>query len=101
MYYYHVNNTEVPRDLKSESFMAGFAELYNILMVNPNLRMVPIDKLDAVRAGLNCLGCSYRTRYRGPHAQQKDTHKADARAFTIYFKSQDRLASSPRRATKG
>jgi len=32
------------------------------------------------------LGYNYRTRYRGPHQQQRDTLKRNARAFTIYFK---------------
>jgi hypothetical protein len=52
------------------------------------MRMIPIDRLDAVRAGLNRLGYIYRTRYRGPHRPQHDTLKRNARAFTIYFKEQ-------------
>jgi hypothetical protein len=50
--------------------------------------MVPIEHYDAVKTGLKQLGYRVRIRYRGPHAQQRDTHKADARAFTVYFKDQ-------------
>lgn len=73
-------------ELVTESFIAGLPVLYQTIREYPRLRMVPIDRLDHVREGLNRLGYSYRTRYRGPHARQRDTHKADARAFTIYFK---------------
>ena len=69
-----------------ESFVAGFTGLYDVVSVNPTLRMVPISHLDAVRDGLNRLGYNYRTRYRGPHARQRDTLKRNARAFTIYFR---------------
>lgn len=74
------------KELKVESFIAGYRELYDVVSVNPRLNMVPIQHLDAVRDGLNRLGYNYRTRYRGPHARQRDTLKRDARAFTIYFK---------------
>jgi hypothetical protein len=47
--------------------------------------MVPIDRVEAVRTGLKQLGYRVRIRYRGPHAQQRDTHKQDAQAFTVYF----------------
>ena len=73
-------------DLVTESFVAGYQVLYQTVKENPELRMVPIDRLDAVREGLNRLGYNYRTRYRGPHDQQRDTLKRNARAFTIYFK---------------
>ena len=73
-------------DLVTEAFVAGYQVLYNTLRENPSLRQVPIDRLDAIREGLNALGCNYRTRYRGPHGRQRDTLKRNARAFTIYFK---------------
>jgi len=73
-------------DLVTEAFVAGYQVLYQTVKENPELRMVPIDRLDAVREGLNRLGYNYRTRYRGPHDQQRDTLKRNARAFTIYFK---------------
>ena len=73
-------------DLVTESFVAGYQVLYQTVKENPELRMVPIDRLDAVREGLNRLGYNYRTRYRGPHKQQRDTLKRNAHAFTIYFK---------------
>jgi len=89
MYTYHPENTQVPRrDLLTQSFIAGFAELYEVVKVNPNLRMVPIQHYTAVKTGLQQLGYRVRIRYRGPHAQQQDTHKADARAFTVYFQEQ-------------
>lgn len=69
-----------------ESFIAGYTGLYDVVLVNPTLRMVPIQHLDAVRDGLNRLGYNYRTRYRGPHLRQRDTLKRNARAFTIYFR---------------
>jgi len=31
------------------------------------------------------LGYNVRIRYRGPHSQQRDTLKRNARAFTVYF----------------
>lgn len=74
------------RELKVESFIAGYTGLYGVISVNPGLRMVPIGHLDAVREGLNQLGYNYRTRYRGPHKPQHDTLKRNARAFSIYFK---------------
>ena len=78
MYYRH-------SDLVTEAFIAGLPVLYQTIKEYPELRMVPIDRLDGVREGLNKLGYNYRTRYRGPHAQQRDTLKQNARAFTIYF----------------
>jgi hypothetical protein len=47
--------------------------------------MVPIDRVDAVRTGLQDLGYRVRIRYRGPHKQQRDTLKRNAHAFTVYF----------------
>ena len=78
MYYLH-------GDLVTESFVAGLSGLYQIVKEYPTLRMVPIDRVEAVRTGLKQLGYRVRIRYRGPHAQQRDTHKQDAQAFTVYF----------------
>ena len=86
MYTYCPENTKVPkRDLVTQSFIAGFIELFDIVRSNPDLRMVPIQHYTAVKTGLQELGYRVRIRYRGPHPQQRDTHKADARAFTVYF----------------
>jgi len=86
MFTYHPENTNVPADLVTESFIAGFAELYAVARSNPNLRQVPIQHVETVRAGLKQLGYCARIRYRGPHRQQRDTLKSNARAFTVYFK---------------
>lgn len=72
-------------ELKVSSFIAGHAGLYDVLLVNPALRMVPINHLDAVRNGLYHLGYKFRIRYRGPHGRQRDTLKRNARAFTVYL----------------
>jgi hypothetical protein len=76
-----------PNILKTEAFIAGEAELYDVVNSNPQLRMIPIDKLEPVRDGLQQLGYSIRIRYRGPRRaiHNKDTLKRDARAFTVYF----------------
>ena len=79
MYYRH-------GDLVTEAFIAGLPVLYKTVKEYPDLRMVPIDRVDAVRAGLVQLGYNVRIRYRGPHKQQRDTLKRNARAFTVYFK---------------
>jgi|688.fasta_scaffold634806_2 hypothetical protein len=89
MYTYHPENTDVPQDLKTASFIAGFTELYHTSIVNPDFRMVPIAYADSIRTQLKQLGYRVRIRYRGPHAQKRDTLKSEARAFTVYFKSQD------------
>ena len=87
MYTYHLENTQVPkRDLVTQSFVAGLTELFEVVQANPDLRMIPIKHYTAVKTGLRQLGYRVRIRYRGPHAQQRDTHKADARAFTVYFR---------------
>ena len=78
MYYLH-------GDLVTEAFIAGLPELYRTVREYPDLRMVPIDRADAVRSGLATLGYKVRIRYRGPHNQQRDTLKRNARAFTVYF----------------
>ena len=71
--------------LKTEAFIAGKTELYNLVKTNPQLIMVPIDKLETVRDGLCKLGYRFRIRYRGPHGPRGDTLKATARAFTVYI----------------
>ena len=72
-------------NLKVESFIAGNAELFNVVSQYPRLNMVPINHVDTVRSGLKRLGYNFRIRYRGPHRPQHDTLKQDARAFTVYI----------------
>ena len=72
-------------ELRVESFIAGNAELFNVVSQYPRLNMVPIGHVDTVRAGLKRLGYNFRIRYRGPHLRQRDTLKKDARAFTVYI----------------
>lgn len=74
-----------PDNLKTEAFIAGKIDLYNVVRENPKLRMVPIAQLCGVRHGLQQLGYRIRVRYRGPHRPKHDTLKRDARAFTVYF----------------
>ena len=74
-----------PENLKTEAFISGRTELYNLVKTNPDLRMVPIDHLEVVRHGLQQLGYRIRIRYRGPHGPRGDTTKDLARAFTVYF----------------
>jgi len=74
-----------PSDLITESFIAGLPDLYKTVREYPNLRMVPIARVEKVRTGLKQLGYNVRIRYRGPHSQQRDTLKRNARAFTVYF----------------
>ena len=74
-----------PDNLKTEAFIAGKIDLYNVVRENPRLRMVSIDQLAGVRRGLKQLGYRIRVRYRGPHRPQHDTLKQDACAFTIYY----------------
>ena len=74
-----------PENLKTEAFISGKTELYNLVKTNPDLRMVPIDYLEVVRHGLQQLGYRFRIRYRGPHGPRGDTTKDLARAFTVYF----------------
>jgi hypothetical protein len=73
------------KNLPVESFISGNAPLYSVVREYPELRMVPIDHVEKVRTGLHQLGYQFRIRYRGPHGRQRDTHKADARAFTVYI----------------
>jgi hypothetical protein len=77
--------SHAPENLKTEEFIAGYIDLYNVVRENPQLRMVPIAQLAGVRRGLKQLGYRIRVRYRGPHRPQHDTLKQDARAFTIYY----------------
>jgi hypothetical protein len=76
------------KHLPVETFIAGFGELHLLLKEYPELRMVPIEHVEPVRHGLHRLGYRFRIRYRGPHGRQRDTHKADARAFTVYIQEE-------------
>jgi hypothetical protein len=75
----------VPRELKTESFIAGFTDIYTMLGNNPELRMIPIGKLDSVRGNLKQLGYRFRVVFRGPHRRNRSTLKQNARAFNVYF----------------
>ena len=77
----------IPNELKTEAFIAGKIDLYTELQANPQLRMVPIARLNRIRNDLHQLGYKFRVRYRGPHRPFKDTRKAYARAFTVYLNS--------------
>ena len=46
----------VPRELKTDSFIAGFEDIYTMLGDNPEMRMIPIGQLDSVRPRLKQLG---------------------------------------------
>jgi hypothetical protein len=76
------------KHLPVETFIAGFGEFHVLLKDYPGLRMVPIEHVETVRHGLHRLGYQFRIRYRGPHGRQRDTHKADARAFTVYIQEE-------------
>jgi hypothetical protein len=76
------------KHLSVESFISGNAPLYSVVQEYPDLRMVPVEHVETVRAGLHQLGYRFRIRYRGPHGRQRDTHKADARAFTVYIQEE-------------
>ena len=75
----------VPRELKTESFIAGFADIYDMLGTNPEMRMIPIDQLETVRPRLKQLGYRFRVVFRGPHRRNRGTLKTNARAFNVYF----------------
>jgi hypothetical protein len=75
----------VPRELKTESFIAGFENVYTLLGDNPELRMIPISELESVRGSLKQLGYRFRVVYRGPHRRHRSTLKSDAWAFNVYF----------------
>ena len=72
-------------ELKVSSFIAGQADLFDVIVKHPELRMVPIQHIDTVRSGLKQRGYNFRIRYRGPHRPQHDTLKRHARAFTVYI----------------
>ena len=76
------------KHLPVETFIAGFGEFHVLLKDYPGLRMVPINHVETVRHGLRRLGYQFRIRYCGPHGRQRDTHKADARAFTVYIQEE-------------
>ena len=73
------------QNIVTESFIAGYADLYQTVREYPDLRMVPIDRLAEVRTGLRSLGYRARIRYRGPHGPCGESLKHNARAFTVYF----------------
>ena len=73
------------QNIVAESFIAGYTGLYQTVRQYPNLRMVPIEHVEAVRAGLKRLGYRARIRYRGPHGPCGESLKHNARAFTVYF----------------
>ena len=75
----------VPRALKTESFIAGFSDIYNMLGTNPEMRMIPIDQLELVRPRLKQLGYRFRVVFRGPHRRNRSTLKTNAQAFNVYF----------------
>ena len=75
----------VPQALKTESFIAGFDNIYDMLGTNPEMRMIPIAQLDAVRPRLKQLGYRFRVVFRGPHRRNRGTLKTNARAFNVYF----------------
>ena len=72
-------------ELKVSSFIAGQADLFDVIVKHPELRMVPIRYVETVRGGLKRLGYDFRIRYRGPHGPRRDTIKRNARAFTVYI----------------
>jgi len=75
----------VPKELGTESFIAGFTDIYTMTRENPELRMIPIGQLESVRGGLKQLGYRFRIVYRGPHRRNRSTLKSNARAFNVYF----------------
>jgi hypothetical protein len=76
----------VPRELHTESFIAGFSDVYMTVRANPEMRMIPISQLENVRRGLKQLGYRFRVVFRGPHRKNRSTLKRNARAFNVYFK---------------
>ena len=42
----------VPRELRTESFIAGFSDVYMTVQANPELRMIPISQLESLRRSL-------------------------------------------------
>ena len=76
------------KELPTETFISGDAPFYNIVRAYPELRMVPIQHYETVKSGLTNLGYDFRIRYRGPHSRSGETHKAHARAFTVYIQTE-------------
>jgi len=76
----------VPRELRTESFIAGFSNIYTMLEDNPEMRMIPIDQLEEIRPKLKQLGYRFRVVFRGPHRRNRGTLKRNAQAFNVYFK---------------
>jgi hypothetical protein len=76
----------VPKELCTESFIAGFSDVYMTVQANPEMRMIPISQLETVRRSLKQLGYRFRVVYRGPHRKNRSTLKSNARAFNVYFK---------------
>jgi hypothetical protein len=72
-------------ELRVETFISGDAGLFLVVKKYPELRMVPIEHVETVRMGLKRLGYDFRIRYRGPHSRSGETHKENARAFTVYI----------------
>jgi len=75
----------VPQELRTQSFIAGFNDVYMTVQANPEMRMIPISQLETVRRGLRQLGYHFRIVYRGPHRRNRSTLKHNARAFNVYF----------------
>jgi hypothetical protein len=75
----------VPQELKTNSFIAGFGDVYDTVQVNPEMRMIPIAKLESIRGSLKQLGYRFRVVYRGPHRRNRSTLKRNAWAFNVYF----------------
>jgi hypothetical protein len=75
----------VPQELKTESFIAGFSDVYMTVQANPELRMIPIGQLESLRRSLKQLGYRFRIVFRGPHRRNRGTLKQNARAFNVYF----------------
>ena len=74
-------------ELKTASFISGNGPLFSVVRDYPDLRMIPIQHVETVREGLHRLGYDFRIRYRGPHSRSGETHKKNARAFTVYIYS--------------
>lgn len=75
----------VPQELLTESFIAGFSDVYATVRENPEMRMIPIRQLETVRRELKQLGYRFRIVYRGPHRRHRSTLKQNAWAFNVYF----------------
>jgi hypothetical protein len=76
----------VPQELRTQSFIAGFSDVYMTVQANPELRMIPISQLESLRGSLKRLGYRFRMVFRGPHRRNRSTLKRNACAFNVYFK---------------